>query len=164
MPGSAPYGSRGHSHSGTRRPFHDTITIRPGETLCVQLVQTGNRLYAKALLSAVPPDALAGLVLTLGEGHDSTTLIVLHHIYGRGGTLRYQALIRVAGDPVVQPATTCPVVNDRPGIERWPYKILELSLTDIEPMTPGDVMECKMKHQHLFLTGYNGERLPYPGR
>lgn len=142
----------------------DTIKIRPGETLCVQLVMTGNHLLAKELLSEVPPDAWAILVVTLRENHGSTTLTVLQHVCRLGCTLRYRAAIRVAGDPVIQPATTCPVLSGRPGIEIWPYKIEELTLTDLGLMTPGDTMKCKMKHQHLTLAGNNGEILPYPGR
>jgi len=113
------------------------LSIRPGETLCVQVQTQGDSIIPIALIS----DATAGtLVLTLRrDGGNSTTLTVQNSL---PLILRYQASIRIAGKTDREPTNTCPVLSQRFAVESWPYPVQEVILTDFKVAAQAEAATC----------------------
>jgi len=118
---------------------NSTITIRPGEMLCVQLESKGDSIVPIALLDSASPGALV-LTLKQDPAPMGTTLTVKNPL---SVFLSYQAAIRLPGRSDNHHTSTCPVMSHRFGIESWPYQIGELTLTDFRPLPEGATLVCK---------------------
>ena len=115
------------------------ITIRPGETLCVELQSRGDSVVPVELLESASPDALV-LTLKQDQASQGATLTLQNPF---PVLLSYQAAIRIPSRSDTHHTSTCPVLSHRLGIEMWPQQIEEVTLSGFKRVPEGATLVCK---------------------
>ena len=114
------------------------VSLKPGETICLSLRAVGN--------SVVPTTAT--------QSHDQKNTLVLKAWYEAGATflvvynplpvfLGYQAALQQSVGAQSQHTSVCSVLPLRRGIERWPYPIVTLSLSEFKLLPDSKSVVCQ---------------------
>ena len=114
------------------------VTLKPGETVCLSLRVIGN--------SVVPTAST--------QSHDPKNTLVLKAWYEAGATflvvynplpefLGYQAALQQSVGAQSQHTSVCSVLPLRRGIERWPYPIAALSLSEFKLLPDSKSVICQ---------------------
>jgi len=115
------------------------ITIRPGETICVDLQLRGKKVVPMAIVSVASPGKTL-ILKAWNEPGKPDTLLSLHNPLD--AFLRYEAHMLVRGHTEAEYTSSCPVLSGRFGLEHWPYAIKELTLSGFKVIPESDNMEC----------------------
>ena len=113
------------------------VSIRPGETLCIRLRVSGQRVDAGALVSGA--DAAGALVLKASK-EDKGTLLVLKNPLG--ATLRYRVYLSRPMRVESTYTSSCPITAHGSNFESWPYAVGEIVLSDFELLPADSSSRC----------------------
>ena len=116
------------------------VTIKSGETICVELRLNGNSVSPVAIVSEA--DESTTLVLKAwNEAGKPDTFLTIHNPLNV--FLRYQAHMLVPGHTQIEYTSSCPVMAGRFGLEHWPYPIQELRLANFSVEPESTTIECR---------------------
>jgi hypothetical protein len=115
------------------------VTIRPGETICVDVEDTGNAVSLSGVVTVVSGKTL---VITFRRDTDPPSMILtVRNPFGR--FLRYKSgLLRPGASNYVY-TSSCPVLSGRIGIELWPYPIDAMKLNAFELLSDASDTSCR---------------------
>lgn len=116
------------------------VTIRPGETICVELQIRGDKVVPVATVSVANPDSTLVLRAWNEPGKPDTLLSVHNPL---GSLLRYEAHMLIPGKRKPEYTSSCAVMSRRFGLEHWPYAIKELTLGEFKALPESDTIECR---------------------
>jgi hypothetical protein len=115
------------------------VTIRPGETICVDLEISGRVVSISGVTSV---ESEKTLVLTFRRDTDPPSMILIVR-NPLGSFLRYKASLLRSGAANYAYTSSCPVLSRRIGFEQWPYPIDALKLTAFEVLPDAKDMTCQ---------------------
>jgi hypothetical protein len=113
-------------------------TIKPGETICLQLEARGNIVVPTSVITAYSPENT--LVLRLWQENGETFLSLRNPL---GGFLRYEASMLLPGQSQYQYTSSCPVLSHRLGIEQWPQVVDAIMLKNFKALPESETMNCQ---------------------
>ena len=117
-----------------------TVTIKPGETICVELQMRGDRIIPVAVVSVANQDST--LVLKAwNEPGKPDTFLTLHN--PMDVSIRYEAQMLLPVKSHAEYTSSCPVMSRRFALEHWPYAITELTLSNFRVEPESNTMECR---------------------
>lgn len=117
-----------------------SVTIRPGETICIALELRGDAVIPSRVVSTANPENTLVLRFWQEPGKDEMVLTLHNPLHT---FLRYQAVMLRPGSSRVEYTSSCPVLSRRIGMEYWPHKISELTLSNFEQLPDSKTIECR---------------------
>lgn len=116
-----------------------TVTVRPGQTVCVELRLDGSRVVPVRVVAEIQGDNT--LVLRAWqEPVGQETFLSLHNPLDTN--LRYKAHMSRSAGSALEYTSSCPVLSRRLGIEHWPYPVVEFQLSQFQAELETETMEC----------------------
>jgi len=116
------------------------VTIRPGQTVCVQLRLDGSVVVPETIVSVADPESTLILKAWL-DADNSDTFLTLHNPLDV--FLRYEASMLVPSASRHEYTSSCPVLSRRLSMEHWPYPIDELTLRHFSAEPESETIECR---------------------
>ena len=123
-----------------RALFDGSVTIRPGQTICVTVQVEGHSVIP----TAVVPSADSGNTLVLKfwqEPGTGDSVLTVHNPLAT--FLSYKAHMLRARSSRSEYTSSCPVLSKRFGLEHWPYAIAELKLSGFESLPESETITCR---------------------
>ena len=114
-----------------------TLTIEPGQVLCLRVSMTGGKLSVSPASADTPKDEV--LVLDLSSEGSSTMLVVEN---GTPLIIKYSAKFQVPDRKQWYPTSICPVHAGISGIEQWPHAIQVMRLSDFRVLPKDAELTC----------------------
>jgi hypothetical protein len=115
------------------------VTIRPGETICVNLEAKGRVVSISGVTSV---ESEKTLVLSFQRDTDPPSMVLtVRNPFG--SFLRYKAYLLRPGFLKYEYTSSCPVLSNRLAIEQWPYPIDVLRISAFELIPDAKSMECR---------------------
>jgi hypothetical protein len=114
------------------------VTIRPGETVCVAAVATGDVVDPVGVVTS-DGDATARIVLRSWRKGDGVFLTI-HNPFSR--FLKYRAGMLLPGEARHRATSSCPVLGNRLSLEHWPHPVDEISLAGFRLLPDGAALQC----------------------
>ncbi|MGE0520803.1 MAG: hypothetical protein AB7P78_17595 [Candidatus Binatia bacterium] len=120
---------------------HGTVTIRPGETLCVTVRSEGLALAPVAVVGDADPGEKIVLRSWQEPGSDDVFLTV-HNPFPQH--LKYGIAILRPGERRFQRTGSCPALSNRFALEQWPYPVAAIALAEFRLLSgTGDAISCE---------------------
>jgi len=116
------------------------ITIRPGETICVELQENGVSVIPKRVVASATSQDTLVVKFWQETGTNNMFLSVRNPLHR---FLRYRAEMARPGSLQYQYTSSCPVLSGRISIENWPFPITALNLSNFETLPDSKSIECK---------------------
>jgi hypothetical protein len=117
-----------------------TVTIRPGETICLTIQAQGDLVVPTAIVdTANPADTL---ILKFWQEPGTTDMVLTVH-NPLPTFFQYKAYMLRPGTAGYEYTSSCPVLSKRLGIEHWPHTISALRLSDFASLPDSDSMTCQ---------------------
>lgn len=115
------------------------VTIKPGQTICIELRKSGTTVEPVALVTIKDPATTLMLRSWVEPGTSDTYLVLQNPLDKR---LLYKAHMRVSGAANIEYTSTCPVLSRRMAIEHWPYLVSEFVLSDFVALPESESIQC----------------------
>ncbi len=116
-----------------------TITIRPGQIICVTVKVQGNSVVPLSVVSSEEPGKT--VILKFWQEPSSNDMVLTVH-NPLATFLRYRAYMLRPGASRREYTTSCPVLSERFGLEHWPHAISQVTLANFESLPESETITC----------------------